>query len=78
MVQLSAYLHQSASKYPTLHQVEVQFGGTWCTLVQIGVVFCNVVQVAATWRKLLQLGPVWCTLVQVDATWYSLVQLTAD
>ena len=64
---------------PLYHFVafDVQSGATLCTLVQLGVVWCDLVQIRATWCRLVQPGADWCNLVQVGTTWCRLVQLGA-
>ena len=44
----------------------MQFGETWCSLVQIGAVWwCNLVKF---WGILVQLGVICCNLMQIGVT----------
>ena len=52
----------------------------WCTVVQLGAVWLNAVQLDAACFKLKRLCAIWCNLVQFGAKgpdWCSLVQIGA-
>ena len=42
--------------------------------MQLGAVWCSLVQVGGLWCKVVRLGASWCSLVQGGAFWYKLVQ----
>ena len=56
----------------------VQFDADWCILVQLCAVWCNLGCLVHVKCSLVQFGGIWCCLVHLSATWCRLVLLGAS